>query len=81
MAEAEHSAGWRNGRKGAFGKPKGNGITRRLRSAKSRRGNRTMSGTLPSSRDWSAEEDREALQKGKAVTGPEGLGLLVRGNL
>mgnify|MGYP000952630830 FL=1 len=40
-----------------------------------------MSGTLPSSRDWSAEEDREALQKGKAVTGPEGLGLLVRGNL
>jgi hypothetical protein len=49
VAEAEHSAGWRNGRKGAFGKPKGNGGARRLRSAKPMRGNRAVQG-LPAPR-------------------------------
>lgn len=62
-------------------KPKGSDNADMLRSAKSRRGSRTVTGTLTSSRDWSPEENREVLRKGMAVSGPEGLGLVIRGNL
>lgn len=79
VAEAQHSAGWRNGRKGAFGKPKGNGATRKLRSAKPMRGNRVMPGALTSHKGLISGARPRSSEKGQGGTKPERAGAADQG--
>jgi len=80
------ACGWRDGqheqwRFGSFREAEGSSITVGLRSVKSMRGNRMAKGIPMPSRDWSSEEGRGVLKKGRAATGPRGLGLMIRGSL
>jgi len=79
VAEAQYSAGRRNGRKGAFGKPKGNGATRKLRSAKPRRGNRAVTGTLTPHKGLAGGARPRSSGKGQGGMRPERVGAADQG--